>query len=165
MDFSCKIAAWNVRGLGKKVKEVKDLIKNENLNVCAVLETHVKETNVSTTCSKMFGDWSWASNSQWSPKGCRIMLGWDQRYVQVMVMHYTNQTILCLIEDVNSKIKIYYTFVYAKNDGKDRRVLWKELVRHGMIVSNNPWCLMGDFNVTLKLDEHSDGMSFSNQDM
>lgn len=63
MDVSCKIAAWNVRGLGKKVKEVKDLIENENLNVCAVLETRVKEAKVSTICNKMFGDWLWASNS------------------------------------------------------------------------------------------------------
>ena len=165
MEISCKIAAWNVRGMGKKVKEVKELIRDENLNVCAVLETHVKEAKVSTECSKIFGDWLWATNSVWSPSGCRIMLGWDQKYVKVMVINCTSQSIFCLIEDVNSKWKVYCTFVYAKNDSKERRLLWKELDKNKRVVSNDAWCLLGDFNVTLKLDEHSDGMSSSSIDM
>lgn len=165
MDISCKIEAWNVRGLGKKVNEVTNLIKDENLNVCAVLETHVKDAKVSDTCNKIFGDWLWATNSRWSPTGCRIMLGWDQRRVQVMVINCTKQTMFCLIEDVCSKLKIYCTFVYAMNDGRDRILLWKELINHKVVAGNDAWCLMGDFNVTLKLDEHSDGMSSSSFDM
>ena len=43
--MDCKIAAWDIRGLGKVTKqnEVKKLIMNENLSVCAVLETHMKK--------------------------------------------------------------------------------------------------------------------------
>ena len=41
------------------------------------------------------------------------------------------------------------TFVYAYNDGMDRRRLWKELevIKHS--VGRNPWMLAGDFNVVM----------------
>lgn len=89
MNKACKIGAWNVRGLGKKTRqnEVRNLIQNESLNVCAILETHVKENKVSEVCGKIFGNWLWASNARWSPSGCRIMLGWDQSLIQVMVIN------------------------------------------------------------------------------
>ncbi|GJY80416.1 RNA-directed DNA polymerase, eukaryota, reverse transcriptase zinc-binding domain protein [Tanacetum coccineum] len=75
-------------------------------------------------CDKVFGGWEWASNANFSPSGCRIMIGWDQNYVRVMVIHSSNQSMFCLIEDVSTT-----------------------------------------FKVTLKSDEHSEGMSCSSADM
>ncbi|GJW52546.1 RNA-directed DNA polymerase, eukaryota, reverse transcriptase zinc-binding domain protein [Tanacetum coccineum] len=64
-------ASWNVRGLGKRARqnEVKNLIQSEQLKVCTILETHVKDVNVSKVCDKVFGNWEWASNTKWSPSG------------------------------------------------------------------------------------------------
>lgn len=114
-------------GKNSRHNEVKNLIQNEKLNVFVVVETHVKEGKVKDVCSNIFGNWLWATNSKWSPSGCRIMVGWDQRSMQVMVLHNSSQAMLCFIKDVNSKIRCYCTFIYAKNDGKERRALWKDL--------------------------------------
>ncbi|GJR00937.1 RNA-directed DNA polymerase, eukaryota, reverse transcriptase zinc-binding domain protein [Tanacetum coccineum] len=55
------------------------------------------------------------------------------------IFEISNQSMFCLIEDVNNTFRMLCTFVYAKNDG--------------------------DFNVTLRIDEHSAGMSCSSADM
>ncbi|GKG48259.1 RNA-directed DNA polymerase, eukaryota, reverse transcriptase zinc-binding domain protein, partial [Tanacetum coccineum] len=34
-----------------------------------------------------------------------------------------------------------------------------------LFVNGDPWCLIGDFNVTLRIDEHSASMSCSSVDM
>ncbi|GKE32472.1 RNA-directed DNA polymerase, eukaryota, reverse transcriptase zinc-binding domain protein [Tanacetum coccineum] len=62
-------------------------------------------------------------------------------------------------------MKCYCSFVYASNNGKERRSLWKDLIASNGIVNNKPWCLLGDFNVTLKIDEHSAGESNISEDM
>ncbi|GJW05389.1 RNA-directed DNA polymerase, eukaryota, reverse transcriptase zinc-binding domain protein [Tanacetum coccineum] len=49
--------------------------------------------------------------------------------------------------------------------GLERRSLWKDLRGMKSITSGYPWILMGDFNVTLKIEEHSAGGSRSSRDM
>ncbi|GJV83128.1 RNA-directed DNA polymerase, eukaryota, reverse transcriptase zinc-binding domain protein [Tanacetum coccineum] len=82
-----------------------------------------------------------------------------------MVIHSSNQSMFCLIEDVSTTCRMLCTFVYAKNDGKERRELWKELEAQFLIANGDPWCIMGDLNVTLRIDEHNEGMSCSCADM
>ena len=78
-----KIAAWNIRGLGtvSKQNEVKNLIWNEKLSICAVLETHIKKNRMEQVCVNIFGNWNWKTNVTLSPKGCRIVVGWDANSV------------------------------------------------------------------------------------
>ena len=54
-----KIAAWNIRGLGttSKQNEVKNLIWNEKLSICAILETRLKKNIIKKVCSNVFGSW------------------------------------------------------------------------------------------------------------
>ncbi|GJX67306.1 RNA-directed DNA polymerase, eukaryota, reverse transcriptase zinc-binding domain protein [Tanacetum coccineum] len=61
-----------------------------------------------------------------------------------------------LIEEVSTTFKVPCTFVYANNDGKERSELWKDLENQYLFANGDPWCIMEDFNVTLKLDEHSE---------
>ncbi|GJX57300.1 hypothetical protein Tco_0287197 [Tanacetum coccineum] len=51
------------------------------------------------------------------------------------------------------------------NNGGEKRKLWKDLRMHKYIVNGKPWGMMGDMNVTLKINEHSEGMSHSTLDM
>ncbi|GJR73600.1 hypothetical protein Tco_0085965 [Tanacetum coccineum] len=41
-----------------------------------------------------------------------------------------------------------------------RRELWNNLIIHKVYVRNRPWCLMGDFNASLHIDDKSVGSSY-----
>ncbi|GKD24610.1 RNA-directed DNA polymerase, eukaryota, reverse transcriptase zinc-binding domain protein [Tanacetum coccineum] len=117
MDLSMDV--WNIKGLSTsdKQKEVRNLIKEENLHLCGLIETHVKYNKVQRIGEKVFGSWEFISNS----------------------------------EDNNQ--------VYASNSYIERRKLWKDLGAHNIITSGDPWSILGDFNVSLKVEEHSNGCS------
>nr|GEV56184.1 hypothetical protein [Tanacetum cinerariifolium] len=91
--------------------------------------------------------------------------GWNSEEVDVMVVQSCSQTILCLVEIIHTKVKLFVSFVYASNSGVERRELWNELSMHKSIVNNKAWVIMGDFNVTLKHEEHSNGASSMSTDM
>ncbi|GJZ24374.1 RNA-directed DNA polymerase, eukaryota, reverse transcriptase zinc-binding domain protein [Tanacetum coccineum] len=119
----------------------KNEMQNKSMNV--LFEGASGELNVSKIYDKIFGRWEWAPNAKYSPSGCRIIIGWDQSYVKIMVIHNSNQSIFCLIEDVSTTFRMLCTIIYAKNDGKEKK----------------------DFNVTSRIDEDSEGMSCSSADM
>lgn len=165
--MDCKIGTWNIRGLGKLTKqnEVKKLIRNEQLSVCAVLETHLKKDRIGKICDRMFGNWSWQHNLDVSIKGCRIIVGWNSSCVQCHLVQSTRQTMLYLVEVIKTNVKFFCTFIYAANHGRDRKELWKDLNLYSRIVMNEGWVMMGDMNVILNNNEHSEGVSSATQDM
>ncbi|GKB79639.1 RNA-directed DNA polymerase, eukaryota, reverse transcriptase zinc-binding domain protein, partial [Tanacetum coccineum] len=97
--------------------------------------------------------------------GCRIVIRWNPDVVNLVVINTSRQHMLCLIESIHNHKKIYCSFVYASNFGMERRGLWKELLMAKICTSGNPWVLMGDFNVTLNVSEHSTGKSTIDGDM
>nr|GEY26736.1 RNA-directed DNA polymerase, eukaryota, reverse transcriptase zinc-binding domain protein [Tanacetum cinerariifolium] len=142
----------------KKQKEVRNLIVEEKLQVCAILETHIKSINLKGICDKFFGSWDWISNSSHSGSGCRIVVGWNNSRVNVILIITCRQCLFCAIENLNNGKKLFCSFVYAANSGIERKALWKELYVSKGIAVNQPWILLGDFNVTLKVKEHSAGV-------
>ncbi|GKA86412.1 RNA-directed DNA polymerase, eukaryota, reverse transcriptase zinc-binding domain protein [Tanacetum coccineum] len=58
--------------LSDKQKEVKKLILEEGLQLCAILETHVKYKNIKV-CNHVYGNWEYVTNGEDNNKGCRIM--------------------------------------------------------------------------------------------
>ncbi|GJY87104.1 RNA-directed DNA polymerase, eukaryota, reverse transcriptase zinc-binding domain protein [Tanacetum coccineum] len=74
-------------------------------------------------------------------------------------VHVSSQSLLCIIETIDSKIKFFCAFIYAANTGRERKELWKNLIRYKRIVNENPWVLMGDWNVSLNNKDHSKGES------
>ena len=142
--MDCKVAAWNIRGLGKVTKEneVRKLIRNENLSVCVVLETHMKKDRIGKVGDIVFGNWNWQNNIHVSKKGCRIMVGWDNNKMEYTLIHCTGQAMLYLIEVLQTPIKFFCTFIYAANSGRDRRELWKDLHIFKQMINNEAWVLM-----------------------
>ncbi|GKC27774.1 RNA-directed DNA polymerase, eukaryota, reverse transcriptase zinc-binding domain protein [Tanacetum coccineum] len=130
-----------------------------------VVETHIKSINLKGICDKVFGSWDWIYNSSHSGSGCRIVVGWKNSRVNVIPIITSRQCLFCAIENLNNGKKLFYSFVYAANSGIERRALWKELHVSKGIAVNHPWMLLGYFNVTLKVEEHSAGGSFMSQDM
>ncbi|GJV98361.1 RNA-directed DNA polymerase, eukaryota, reverse transcriptase zinc-binding domain protein [Tanacetum coccineum] len=69
------------------------------------------------------------------------------------------------INFINDHRKQFVSFVYAKNSEKDRKPLWKNLADHCLVVNNEPWVVLGDFNVTLNVDESSNSFGVIDKDM
>ncbi|GJR59181.1 RNA-directed DNA polymerase, eukaryota, reverse transcriptase zinc-binding domain protein [Tanacetum coccineum] len=162
-----RIGIWNVRGMCTfdKQKEVSKFIAEDRLQVCSTLETHLKSKKLVKACEKAFGNWDWISNMHLSNKGCRIIVGWNRNLVTVRCINMTNQAILCIIKDVNSHLVSFSSFIYAANGNLDRKNLWAELNRHKHITNGKLWFFRGDMNVILNTNEHSAGVSFTNNDM
>ncbi|GKC34385.1 RNA-directed DNA polymerase, eukaryota, reverse transcriptase zinc-binding domain protein [Tanacetum coccineum] len=94
-----------------------------------------------------------------------ISKGWNKDVINLTIIHEEGQSIFCLVETINGQFKSYYTIVYAANSGCERKDLWNELHRHKQIANGMPWFIGGDFNVTLKVAEHSSGSSVMSADM
>ncbi|GJY45629.1 RNA-directed DNA polymerase, eukaryota, reverse transcriptase zinc-binding domain protein [Tanacetum coccineum] len=71
------LASWNIRGLNRPLKqdEVRQMVNENHLSVCAILESHVEISSLANVYSKVFWSWDWTSNANFYPKGCHIILG------------------------------------------------------------------------------------------
>ncbi|GJZ02028.1 hypothetical protein Tco_0519989 [Tanacetum coccineum] len=107
--------------------ELRKYIVEEKLQMLAILETHLKTKNIAKIVNSVFGSWNWLSNVDQSPTSCRIIVGWNNQVVKVMVLHVSKQSVLCLVETIPDKIKFYVSIVYASNNGNERRELWTSL--------------------------------------
>ncbi|GJZ57121.1 RNA-directed DNA polymerase, eukaryota, reverse transcriptase zinc-binding domain protein [Tanacetum coccineum] len=94
------------------------------------------------------------SNMVYSDRGCRILMGYDSSVVNVTIIHMSKQSVFCLIESINGRFKMFCSFVYASNAGRERRTLWKDLEIQKRFTNGYLWILIGDFNVTLKIEEN-----------
>ncbi|XP_052623752.1 uncharacterized protein LOC111889210 [Lactuca sativa] len=155
------IGAWNVRGLNKAVtqKEVIDVIRSNNLGICAVVESHVKVLNLKNVSAKTFGQWDWVSNNNSCEAGTRIIVGWNPRLYDVMVISQSKQVIHCYVKSCDTDFCMYLSFIYAASSYMERRLLWDNLKKHSLVVKKEAWGLLGDFNVALKSSDYSEGCS------
>ncbi|GJV63164.1 RNA-directed DNA polymerase, eukaryota, reverse transcriptase zinc-binding domain protein [Tanacetum coccineum] len=94
-----------------------------------------------------------------------LNVGCNSDVVNVLMIHSTRHMILCLIENIQKQEKMCCSFIYAANTRMERRSLWRDMQIAKCITNGYPWVLVGDFNVTLKLDEHSAGKSTISSDM
>ncbi|XP_022030984.1 uncharacterized protein LOC110931923 [Helianthus annuus] len=87
------MAVWNIRGLNLTLKqrEVQMLISEKRLKVCAILESHVSVSNLGRVCKNVFRSWDWTSNGACCSRGTRIIVGWDNSVVDLMVIDQTDQ--------------------------------------------------------------------------
>lgn len=71
------LATWNIRGLNRslKQKEVRQVMKEYNLNLCAILESHVEVNEIMKVYKTVFRRWDWMSNGSKCSKGTRIIIG------------------------------------------------------------------------------------------
>ncbi|GKA05184.1 RNA-directed DNA polymerase, eukaryota, reverse transcriptase zinc-binding domain protein [Tanacetum coccineum] len=75
------------------------------------------------------------------------------------------QGIFLMVETIDKKSKFFCTVFYASNSGMERRKLWKDLEIQKRITLRTPWVILGDFNVTLKVFEHSNGNANPSREM
>ncbi|GJZ99622.1 RNA-directed DNA polymerase, eukaryota, reverse transcriptase zinc-binding domain protein [Tanacetum coccineum] len=93
------------------------------------------------------------------------MLGWNANLIQAWMLSKNKQYMFFLMETIDNQSKFLCTIIYASNSGVERRQLWKELENQKIISFGVPWIILGDFNVTMKASEHSNGGSSISNDM
>ncbi|XP_071719190.1 uncharacterized protein [Rutidosis leptorrhynchoides] len=122
-------------------------------------ESHVDVIKLSNVCASVFHSRQWTSNSSMSNGGTRIIMGWNPLIVNVIVIDFSDQVIHCLIHLVGDNKRMYVSIVYAKNYYIHRRSVWDNLCKHTQFVGDHPWVIIGDFNVSLNLDDSMSGGS------
>ncbi|KAK1406264.1 hypothetical protein QVD17_41555 [Tagetes erecta] len=161
IKFESQNAAWNIRGLNRPLKqnEVKRVIQENNIQICAVLESHVSVDRLASICKRVFRDWDWSSNGNFCDKGTRIILGWNPNVVDVMVISQASQVVHAQVFFKKGGQSFLCSFVYAKNYYCDRRELWEQLNKHKIFARSMPWVILGDFNVALNSEDCAMGSS------
>jgi hypothetical protein len=111
------LASWNIRGLNHplKQKEVRSFVRDNQLSLCAVLESHVDVDNLFKICGVVFRSWNWTSNNSMCLKGTRIIIGWDPSVMDVMVLFQSDQVMhLQIIIKADNRV-LFVSILYAAN--------------------------------------------------
>ena len=124
------------------------------MDLFCIQETKIQlmsEGLVKSFGSGRFLDWG-AMGAQGAAGG--ILICWDKRTLEVLEMEMGQFSISCRLRNVEDGIVWIFTGVYEPFSKEEREILWEEL---GVIrgIWDDPWCLGGDFNVTLYQRERS----------
>ncbi|KAK9665053.1 hypothetical protein RND81_14G087100 [Saponaria officinalis] len=142
--------AWNIRGCNDplKLREVADFLRTNNLDVCGILETRVKNRRA-TKIGQQFTGFKVTHNC--SISNGRVWVIWNPRNVSVTVLEVHMQFIHCQVLHHGTGVCFRATFIYASNDAKVREELWSSMVRISGLVQS--WIILGDFNVVRDVQE------------
>ncbi|PWA40795.1 RNA-directed DNA polymerase, eukaryota, Reverse transcriptase zinc-binding domain protein [Artemisia annua] len=133
-----------------------------NSNSSQPLDANVGSGNINgeeVLCSKVFRNWDWTSNGHLCSKGSRIVLGWNQDEIDLTVISMDDQVIHVCIRFKADKKELFCSFIYAHNRYTHRRPLWDNLKMHKLYTRARPWCILGDFNSALHLEDKVAGSS------
>ena len=151
-----KLVSWNVRGANdsSKRKVIKAMIRSQRADLVCIQETKIQtmtEGVLRSLGSGRFLDWG-AMGAQGSAGG--ILVCWDKRSLELLEMEVGNYSISCKLKTVENDVVWTFTGVYGPCNRKERELLWEEL---GAIkgIWDEPWCIGGDFNVTLSQRDRS----------
>nr|GEU28761.1 hypothetical protein [Tanacetum cinerariifolium] len=140
--------------------EVRHMINENNLAVCAILESHIASSRLDVICKRVFRHWYLALNSSSCFKGTRIILGWNADIVDTSIISQSDQVMHTRIWIKAERKELFCSFIYAHNQYTHRRGLWDSLCMHKCFINNRPWCILGDFNAALNIEDASAGSSF-----
>ncbi|GJX80283.1 uncharacterized protein Tco_0328432 [Tanacetum coccineum] len=125
--------------------------------VDGVSNSHVASSRLDNLCSRVFWNWDWTSNGNLYTKGSRIILGWNLDEVDIMVIAQSDQVMHTQVRFKADQKILFCSFIYAHNRYTHKRDLWQNLMTHKSFIHGKLWCLLGDFNCALNLEDHASG--------
>ncbi|GJS45285.1 uncharacterized protein Tco_0595406 [Tanacetum coccineum] len=125
--------------------------------VDGVSNSHIASSRLDNLCSRVFWNWDWTSNGNLCTKGSRIILGWNLDEVDIMVIAQSDQVMHTQVRFKADQKILFCSFIYAHNRYTHKRDLWQNLMTHKSFIHGKPWCLLGDFNYALNLEDHASG--------
>ncbi|KAL9691391.1 hypothetical protein QQ045_011813 [Rhodiola kirilowii] len=152
-----KVASWNIRGMNNPYKksEVSNWIKKNKLDVVAMLEVKLHEDKWVEAVTKCSPDDSWKAefstiNGGWA----RILLLWNGATTKINNVVKSYFFLSCEVETENKRFGLIV--VYASNNHRDIKQMWKEIEKAGGKF-NGCWICMGDFNCVRDQKEKLNG--------
>ncbi|XP_056690078.1 uncharacterized protein [Spinacia oleracea] len=129
LNLMDRVLAWNVRGLNstQKQDEVKHFIQKYAVGLVGLLEHKVKLSNLGRLYQRVFANWCFSSNSSFHDGG-RIVIAWKSGCFNVNIVAASSQFVHCHVT----------------------LELWRDL---GLLNTQDPWILCGDFNSVMAVDE------------
>ncbi|GJT53771.1 ribonuclease H-like domain-containing protein [Tanacetum coccineum] len=115
--------------------------------------------NVKGMCNTLKQNEEWVLNTTDSCKGCRIAVGWDPFVISASLLAQSDQVMHLSVRSLLDDKLMYVSVIYKEISPKTRAKLWRNLCDHMSIAGNEPWVLLGDFNVILKSNENSNGLN------
>ncbi|CAM8933375.1 unnamed protein product [Rhodiola kirilowii] len=149
--MSSKIICWNARGVGNKSTTSYLKAQCVLLKPCivAILEPKIGPDRLDGFCKELGFDHCMHSGAI----NNHIWVCWSDA-VQLTNFAWTSQQITSNVSFKDSNHLAIFTFVYADCDDKVRQLLWSDLIDISL-GSNQPWIVMGDFNVISSWEEKS----------
>ncbi|XP_030444252.1 uncharacterized protein LOC115666717 [Syzygium oleosum] len=148
------------RGLVDPLKqaEIRSFVRSNNISCLGITETKVNISLFDDISSGLLPGWKWTSNYESSPRG-RIWVGWDTRFIELMVIASSDQVIHGNLRLLPINKSCIFSVVYGEHSFGSRRALWADLIQSSASFSNVPWLVAGDFNA---IRTHSDRVGSSN---
>lgn len=157
--------SYNVRGLNSKISFIKDFISTNKISLVGLLETRVNKNLASNISMKLSRNFQWRFNYDHHSNG-RIWIGWDSNIWTLNILSSTAQVMHCSVFSIENPADCFtISFVYAFNTPEERRSLWRDLSSFSQLVDGNSWCVCGDFNTYINLNENSGGAAGWNNGM
>ncbi|GAV92781.1 Exo_endo_phos domain-containing protein [Cephalotus follicularis] len=155
------LSTWNVRGLNdpSKHNEVRHFLRSNNISLFGLLESKVRFHNQDKVVRGINKHWLYTSNHNASLSG-RVVVVWNPSALHFDPFLITEQAIHGRVTITNNVV-VFVSFVYGLCDRNARKTLWGELAHCADICRNEPWIVLGDFNVARYGSEHTSSRSIS----
>ncbi|GJV30013.1 hypothetical protein Tco_1386461 [Tanacetum coccineum] len=88
-------------------------------------------------------------------EGTRIILGWNGDVVDMNIISQTDQVLHVRVWIKSKRKEVFFSFIYVHNRYTHRQDLWHSLGMHKHFINDRPWCILGDFNAALNLEDTS----------
>lgn len=148
------ILCWNCRGLGrpKAVPSLKDLIRVYKPDIFFLIETLSHSNKIRDVCYLLGYDFYFTVDREGRSGGLAVI--WKSSF-QCSIINYSSNFINMQVQDA-ARGNWRLTSFWGYSDTSRRRQSWN-LLRELASMSNDPWCIIGDFNDLLTSDDKRGG--------